>query len=69
MSEEAIDLCVGSPPCTYFSIRQDLNLSMHRNDPEWMKRCETGLDKAKKHVELLFGIVRSVAMGIEMGIT
>jgi hypothetical protein len=44
-------LIVGSPPCTYFSILNELNKSLHKDKPGWMQQFEQNLAKAQRHVK------------------
>ena len=41
---------VGSPPCTYFSMLQELNVAVHGHKPEWMAKFDEEKRKAKIHV-------------------
>ena len=43
-------LVIGSPPCTYFSMLQELNKHLHKGDPAWLQRFDNNLQKAKRHV-------------------
>ena len=43
-------LVVGSPPCTYLSMLQELNKSIHKHDAEWMRRFELNREKAIRHI-------------------
>ena len=54
IKKEAPYLLIGSPPCTYFSILQELNIAVNGDKPGWMERFNTELGKAKKHGVLLF---------------
>ena len=38
-------LLIGSPPCTYFSMLQELNMAQHKDKPGWLQKHE--LEKAK----------------------
>ena len=44
-------LIVWSPPCTYFSILNELTKSLHKDKPGWMKQFEHNLAKARRHVK------------------
>ena len=43
-------LVIGSPPCTKFSIIQNLNKHLHRDDPQWMSRFNEEVKKATEHI-------------------
>ena len=49
--DEAPYLLIGSPPCTYFSVLQELNKAVHGDKPGWQARFDAEKDKAIKHVE------------------
>ena len=51
VQEESPYLLIGSPPCTYFSMLQELNLAVHGNKPEWRAKFEHEKRKAIAHVE------------------
>ena len=44
-------LVIGSPPCTYFSVLNELNKHLHRDNAAWMHKYEEHLRKAKQHVQ------------------
>ena len=44
---------IGSPPCTYFSLLQELNIATHGKDAEWMRKFKEHRRKAIRHIELL----------------
>ena len=46
-------LVTGSPPCTYFSMLNELHKHLHRGDPAWPQRFDDNLEKAKD----TFGVV------------
>ena len=50
IKEEAPYMLIGSPPCTYFSMVQELNIAVHGDKPEWMAKFTAEKEKAKKHV-------------------
>ena len=50
--EEAPYLLIGSPPCTYFSVLQELNKAVHGTKPGWQEKFCRETEKAIKHVEL-----------------
>ena len=41
---------IGSPPCTWFSVLQQMNLHLNREHPEWIKTYEAEKKKAIIHV-------------------
>ena len=43
-------LVIGSPPCTDFSMFDELDKNLHRGDPAWLRPFHENLDKAKRHV-------------------
>ena len=49
--EEAPFLLIGSPPCTYFSMLQELNIAVNQHKPGWLENFEVQKNKAKRHVE------------------
>ena len=49
---------VGSPPCTLFSMLQELNLYIHRNDPEWLAGFECRWQEAVQHIEFCAHVYR-----------
>ena len=49
--DEAPYLLIGSPPCTYFSVLQELNKAVHGDKPGWQERLDIEKDKAIRHVE------------------
>ena len=51
IKKESPYLLIGSPPCTYFSMLQELNIAVNGNKPGWMERFHIEKEKAKKHVE------------------
>ena len=42
---------IGSPPCTHFSMLQELNIAVHGKNVEWMRKFEEAKRKAVRHVE------------------
>ena len=44
-------LLIGSPPCTYVSVLQELNKWINRDNQEWLDRFELNRQKAIRHVE------------------
>ena len=51
LKEEAPYLLIGSPPCTYFSVLQELNKAVHGKKPGWQAKFDIEKQKAIKHVE------------------
>ena len=45
VKEETPFVLIGSPPCTYFSMLQELNIATG-----WMENFEAEREKAKRHV-------------------
>ena len=43
-------MVIGSPPCTDFSMFDELDKDLHRGDPAWLRPSHENLDKAKRHV-------------------
>ena len=56
--EEFPYLLVGSPRCTYFSMLQGLNVTVHGHKLEWMEKFEEEKRKAKIHVEFCCSLYR-----------
>ena len=42
-------VAIGSPPCTYFSMLQELNIATHGKSAEWMQQFEEARRKAVRH--------------------
>ena len=51
VGDEAPYLFIGSPPCTCFSVLQELNKAVHGNNPEWLEKFARETEKAIEHVE------------------
>ena len=49
--EEAPYLLIGSPPCTHFSVIQELNKAVHGNKPGWTEKFDRETKKAITYVE------------------
>ena len=49
-------LVIGSPPCTYFSMLNELNKHLHRGDPAWLQRFDQNLEKFERHVRFCCSI-------------
>ena len=56
--EESPYLLIGSPPCTYFSMLQELNIAVHGHKPEWMAKFEEEKRKAITHIEFCCSLYR-----------
>ena len=56
--EESPYLLVGLPPCTYFSMLQELNVAVHGHKPEWMAKFEEEKRKAKIHAHFDWELYR-----------
>ena len=50
MKEKPV-LLIGSPPCTYFSMLQELSKAVQKDNAEWNQRFQANLEKAKRHVK------------------
>ena len=51
IKKECPYLLIGSPPCTYFSMLQELNIAVHGHKPEWMAKFQEEKRKAIGHIE------------------
>ena len=49
--DESPYLLIGSPPCTYFSLLQELNKAAHKDKPGWLEKHEVEKAKAVRHTE------------------
>ena len=49
---------IGSPPCTYFSMLQELNVAVHGHKPEWMARFDEEKRNATIQVEFCCTLYR-----------
>ena len=47
--DESPYLLIGSPPCTFFSILQELSLAVHGDKPGWKAKFDEELEKARRH--------------------
>ena len=56
--EESLYLLIGSPPCTYFSMSQELNIAQHKDKPGWLEKHELEKAKAVKHIEFCCSLYR-----------
>ena len=56
--QEEPELLIGSPPCTMFSILQQLNLAIHAEDVEWMRRFRKEWQVAVQHIEFCIRVYR-----------
>ena len=50
LDEDEPLLMVGSPPCTCFSMLQELNKHSHRDDIDWQIQFKLNVEKALRHV-------------------
>ena len=48
--DEAPYLLIGSPPCTFFSMLQELNKAVHGSKPGWLEKFEAEKAKAIRHI-------------------
>ena len=46
IKEEDPFVLIGSPPCTCFSVLQELNIATNRHKPRWLDNFETEREKA-----------------------
>ena len=51
-------LLIGSPPCTAFSVLQNLNVHLHKDDTAWMAAFEERKRKAIEHVKFCMHLYR-----------
>ena len=51
IKSECPNLLIGSPPCTMFSLLQELNIAVHGHKPEWRAKFEKAKAKAIRHIE------------------
>ena len=51
-------LIIGSPPCTMFSILQEMNKEINKNKPEWLAKFEETKQKAIEHIEFCCNLYR-----------
>ena len=51
-------MVIGSPPCTLFSMLQELNVARHGKDDAWMAKFEEAKAEAIEHVEFCAQIYR-----------
>ena len=58
IKEEAPFVLIGSPPCTYFSVRQELNIATSKHKPGWMENVKAEREKAKQHVTFCCSLYR-----------
>ena len=58
VKEEAPFVLIGSPPCTYFCMLQELNIATNKHKPGWMENFEAEREKAKQHVTFCCSLYR-----------
>ncbi len=51
IKDESPYMLIGSPPCTYFSMLQELNVAVHGHKPDWKAKFDEEVREAKIHVE------------------
>ena len=56
IKDEQPYVVVGSPPCTYFSVLQELNKAVHGAKPGWEDKFNVEKAKAIKHIEFCCSI-------------
>ena len=61
IKEESPYLLIGSPPCTYFSMLQELNVAVHGHKPEWMANFDEEKESHNPRRILLLPLQRTVA--------
>ena len=44
-------ILVGSPPCTMFSVLQNLAVAVNKDKPGWMEAWQRKLDQARRHIK------------------
>ena len=49
---------IGSPPCTLFSMPQELNLHMHKDDAEWLRKFDQRWHDAVQHINFCVQVYR-----------
>ena len=49
--EESPYLLIGSPLCTYFSMLQELNITVNKNKPGWMDEFNRRKAEAIEHIQ------------------
>jgi hypothetical protein len=58
VKEETPFVLIGSPPRTYFSMLQELNIATNKHKPGWMQNFEAQREKAKQHVNFCCSVYR-----------
>ena len=58
VKDESPYMLVGSPPCTYFEMLQELNVAVHGHKPGWKAKFDEEVRKAKIHVEFCCTLYR-----------
>ena len=58
VKEESPVLLIRSPPCTYFSVLQELNKAVHGDKPGWMDKFEIEKVNAIGHIKFCCSIYR-----------
>ena len=56
--DEAPYLLIGSPPCMYFSVLQELNKAVHGNKPGWQEKFDREKEKAIKYLDFCFALYK-----------
>ena len=49
---------IGSPPCTLFSMLQELNLYINRDNKDWLERFKGRWDDAVQHIDFCVHIYK-----------
>ena len=58
IKDESPYMLIGSPPCTYFSMLQELNVAVHGLKPEWKAKFDEEVRNAQTHVEICCTLYR-----------
>jgi hypothetical protein len=58
IDEEEPMLIIGSPPCPYFSMLQELNKFNQRYNEEWLAKFNDNLIKATSHIKCCITLYR-----------
>ena len=58
VKDNAPFVLIGSPPCTYFSMLQELNIATNKHMPGWLQNFEAEREKAKQHVNFCCPLYR-----------
>ena len=56
--EDKPQLIIGSPPCTWVALIQELSIHKHKNDEEWVAKFEEEKAQAEEHIKFCIRIYR-----------